>query len=116
MTDLSSASAALAAAALGSALAVHVTLVGVDRHRFLEDLERLGIHPIEGAPGPPALTSRQAALLDLLVAGSTVTAAAQALHQSRRTTNRMLQEIQALLGVTSNAEATQSWAAQKGDP
>ncbi len=113
VTDLATASAALAAAALGTAIAVHVELSAVDRHRFLEDLARLGLEPSEGTPTPPAPTAAQAALLDLLAAGSTVTAAAQALHQSRRTTNRMLQEVRALLGVDSNAEATQVWAGRR---
>ena len=107
-----SAAAALAAAAMGDDLVVHVSLSGSTRQRFLEDLTRLGATIIDGRPPDPQPTAEQAALLDLLAGGATVTAAAAALHVSRRTTNRMLQEARDVLGVASNAEAVRAWAAR----
>jgi DNA-binding NarL/FixJ family response regulator len=112
VTDAESAGAALESAAMGVGLAIHVALAGSARQQFLEDLNRLGVVVQEGTPDPPRPTDEQVALLELLMSGATVTAAAAALHVSRRTTNRMLGEIRELFGVDSNALAVKVWAAR----
>lgn len=107
------AAAALRAVASGTSVAIHVVLGGAARHRFLEDLSRLGAQPLTESPTPRGPTDAQRALLDLLAEGATVSAAAEALHLSRRTAYRMLDAARALLGVETNAEAISAWARRK---
>lgn len=111
--DEDTAGAALEAIALGSSVAAHLALSGLGRHRFLDDLVRLGIEPAAGPPTGPAIDADQAQLLDLLADGETVTGAARALHVSRRTTNRWLEAARASLGAATTAEAVRTWALRR---
>lgn len=96
----------------GAALAVEVALRGAARHRFLEDLHKLGARvttdPADLHLGP-ALPPLQQQLLDALADGATVTAAAEAAHVSRRTANRALAAARSQLGVATNAAAIRRW-------
>ncbi len=98
----------------GAALAVEVALRAAARHRFLEDLHKLGAR-VTTDPAvlqrDPALPPLQQQLLDALAAGATVTAAADAAHVSRRTANRALADARTLLGVDTNAAAIRRWRA-----
>jgi DNA-binding NarL/FixJ family response regulator len=111
--DEASAGRALEAAALGTSFAAHLALTGRARHRFLDDLARLGIEPEAEAARGPTLDADQAQLLDLLAAGETVTGAARLLHVSRRTTNRRLEGARTALGATTTAEAVRAWALRR---
>jgi DNA-binding CsgD family transcriptional regulator len=113
VVDARSAGSALGAAARGTAVAVHLAFSGTARQRFLEDLTRLGVEVRDGVPEPPRPSAAQVELLELLAAGSTVTAAAAKLHISRRTSNRMLGEVRDLFGVESNAQAVKVWVASR---
>lgn len=104
--DSATASAAVLALARGAGLQIELALSGDARRRFLEDLHRIagsagGPLPVE----PIRLPAEQRMLLDLLASGLTVTAAANELHRSRRTVNRMLTEVRERLGVATTAEA-----------
>ncbi len=114
--DEVAAQAAITAIARGAGLAVRITLRAAGRHRFLDDLHKVG-EPVAYAPPGALATSRlapdQRDLLDALAGGATVTAAAMALHVSRRTANRMLADARTQLGVDSNAEAVRRWVADR---
>mgnify|MGYP000721064339 CR=1 FL=1 len=106
--DEASARAAIAAVARGVGLAVRVSHRGSGRHRFLEDLHKIATpvaYEAQARATTDALTPIQRALLDALARGETVTAAAQDLHVSRRTANRLLADARSQLGVETNAEA-----------
>lgn len=109
---------ALGLVARGAALAVELQAQGAVRHRFLEDLHKLGAAvgtPDGAAPADTAALLRplQQELLDALAAGSTVTAAAEASHVSRRTANRALADARSRLGATTNAAAVRRWLASR---
>lgn len=113
VADLASARAALAALARGVGLAVALSLEGRSHQRFLEDLHKIG-RPVRyesAAPRPPEIGPTHEALLDALAAGATVTAAAEQIHVSRRTANRLLTDARTVLGVETTAEAITRWSA-----
>ncbi|WP_421118265.1 helix-turn-helix domain-containing protein [Aquihabitans daechungensis] len=114
--DGEAAQAAITALTRGAGLAVRVTVRGAAHHRFLDDLHKLSA-PVPYEPPGTRTTSEldpdQRDLLDALAAGATVTAAAAALHVSRRTANRRLAEARALLGVDSNTAAVRRWMAER---
>lgn len=108
------AESALTALTRGVGLAIVVDLAGASRHRFLEDLEKLG--PSRPPPSPTGLTSTQEQLLRLLAGGSTVTDAAATLSLSRRTASRHLAEARLILGVASTNQAVVLWSEQHRSP
>ena len=107
------AAAAIAAVARGAGVAITVALPAGQRHRLLQDLERTRAEFAPHQPPPTTLPADQQALLDALADGSTVTAAASALHVSRRTANRLLAEARSALGVSTNAEAVAAWSGRR---
>jgi DNA-binding NarL/FixJ family response regulator len=119
VADDASARAAIAAVARGAGLALRITHRGSGRHRFLEDLHKVAA-PVPYEPSRPASTdgldALQRSLLDALAHGVTVTAAAQDLHVSRRTANRLLADARAKLTVDSNAAAVRAWLASHDGP
>lgn len=114
VADDDSAAASVLALARGAGLQVEVRLTGDARRRYLEDLHRVG-SPTAAARATDAvvLPDDQRELLDLLIAGRTVTAAATELHRSRRTVNRILADARERLGVATTAEAVARWAQLK---
>lgn len=110
------AATAITAVARGAGVAIAVELAPGERHRLLQDLERTrmtaGPSPRPATAWLAALSADQRTLLDALVDGSTVTAAAARLHVSRRTANRLLAEARSTLGVSTNAEAVDLWSAR----
>ncbi|MGN6696435.1 MAG: LuxR family transcriptional regulator [Aquihabitans sp.] len=114
--DADAAPAALEALARGAGLAVHVALQGTTRHRFLDDLHKISA-PVRYEPSSEVavevLSDAQRDLLDALAHGATVTAAAAALHMSRRTANRVLAEARHHLGATTTADAVRRWVASR---
>ena len=113
--DDDAARAAIAAVARGAGLAVRVSHRGSGRHRFLEDLHKIATPvPYEERAGATAdaLAPIQRSLLDALARGETVTAAAQDLHVSRRTANRLLADARTQLGVDTNAAAIRRLVAE----
>jgi DNA-binding NarL/FixJ family response regulator len=117
--DEGTARAAITAVTRGAGLAVRVPYRGSGRHRFLEDLHKIATPVAHEAPAPAptdGLSPIQRSLLDALARGDTVTAAAQDLHVSRRTANRLLADGRARLGVETNAEAIRRLAAGRPAP
>jgi DNA-binding NarL/FixJ family response regulator len=110
VADAGHAAALVAAVAGGASAAAFVEMAGEAKRRLLDDLERLGADVQLGMPPPPPLAEVQIRLLDLLVGGASVLRAADELNVSRRTANRMLEELRARFGVRSNAEVVQAWA------
>jgi DNA-binding NarL/FixJ family response regulator len=114
--DADSAPAALEALARGAGLAIHVALRGTTRHRFLDDLHKIGA-PVRYEPSADlaleALTAVERDLLDALARGATVTAAAAHLHVSRRTANRALADARLHLGASTTADAVRRWVASR---
>ena len=109
--------AALTALARGAGLVVAVTVEGSARHRFLEDLHKVAAPEPYAAPPPrdgPALRPAHEQLLAALAAGTTVTAAAEQLHVSRRTANRLLAEVRDAFGVDTTAAAVSRWRGRPG--
>ena len=102
---------AMAAATRGAGLAIAVEARGTVRHRFLEDLHKLGDVVLHEPAADPVvqLDPLQRALLEALAEGATVTAAADAAHVSRRTANRALADARARLDVASTAAAVRRW-------
>lgn len=114
VADAEAAGPAVAAVARGAGLAVSLGLTGNDRRRFLEDLERLGATPTTSTAHPrDGLEPHHTELLDLLVTGATLTAAATRLHLSRRTAHRRLAEARQRLGVDTTAEAVAAWLTRR---
>ncbi len=106
--DVETAARAVDALSRGVGLVVSISLLGRDRHRLLEDLYALGdVRSSENAA--PILDDDQRALMELLAAGITLTAAADQFHLSRRTANRRLAEIRTRLGVATTTEAIAVW-------
>jgi DNA-binding NarL/FixJ family response regulator len=101
---------AVAAAVLAAARGVGL-VVGcpdqVRRELLLDDLRRIGpVELVELGPDPLAvLDDDQRALLAALAAGTSVSAAADALHLSTRTAERRLAAARRSLGVRTTAEA-----------
>lgn len=112
--DEATAAASVLALARGAGLHVEVALTGDARRRYLEDLHRIGAPAVGSTPPAAAqLPAEQQELLDLLASGATVTAAATAMHRSRRTVNRILADARERLGVATTAEAVARWAQLK---
>ena len=112
--DRDRANKAMEALTRGVGLVVAVTLRGDDRRRFDEDLARAGtLLAGDDDDAKMSLDHEQAALLEALAAGLTVTAAAERAHLSRRTANRRLSEARARLGVGSTAEAVTLWSTRQ---
>jgi DNA-binding NarL/FixJ family response regulator len=112
VADEATGAAALDAWSRGTGLALELQLSGSSRLRLLEDLSKL-------APEPSAarrLTDEQRQLLDLLAAGTTVSAAATQLHISRRTASRALADARRALGVDSTAAAVRRWVEELRTP
>lgn len=100
--------AAVVAAVRQTGLVVSVQLPADQSAVFLGDLARIGpllTSPSAAAPRAPTLSPAQRQLLDLLVAGASVSDAARQLYLSVRTTERRIGEIRRLLGVRTTAEA-----------
>lgn len=118
--DAASAEAAMTAVARGAGLALLVALQGAPRHRFLEDLHKVSepepYQPGAAASSAASLTPAQRDLLDALAEGATVTAAAAALHVSRRTANRLLADARSQLGVDTTAAAVRRWIGLRPSP
>ena len=113
--DGESVRAAMEAVARGVGLTVAVEVSGIARHQFLEDLYK-ATPPERYVASPRSPTARpdeHDRLLDALARGTTVTAAAEELHISRRTANRILAEIRRELGVETTAEAVSRWSAAR---
>lgn len=115
--DEDDARAAMTVAARGGGLALRITLRGSARHRFLEDLHKVS-QPVPYEPPTTGvathLSTSQQELLAALAAGSTVTAAADALHVSRRTANRLLADARSQLGAETNVGAVHRWISERG--
>ncbi len=107
VTDDRSAAATLRAAQRGARLAVDVRLAEPHRSRFIEQLARLATLQLDSTE---QLSADHIALLDLLRGGSTLTQAAKTLFISRRTADRRLREIRAILGVETTTEALRAHA------
>jgi hypothetical protein len=101
---------AVAAAVLAAARGVGLVVGCPDHDRrelLLDDLRRIGpVELVELGPDPLAvLDDDQRALLAALAAGTSVGAAADALHLSTRTAERRLAAARRSLGVRTTAEA-----------
>lgn len=112
------AAAALLAAVGGAGLVIDARADREIVDRLCDDLRRLG--PLDhrvGAEGHrPRLTRQEQALVDLLLAGATLGAAARELGLARRTADRRLASVRAKLGVRTTAEALVRVATAGGRP
>lgn len=101
------AAAALLAAVAGAGLVVAARAERDVLDRFCDDLRRLGRldHRTEETPRQPRLTAEERALVELLLEGKTLGAAAGMLGLSRRTADRRLAAVRRKLGVRTTAEA-----------
>jgi DNA-binding NarL/FixJ family response regulator len=101
------AAAALLAAVAGAGLVVAGRAEREILDRLCDDLRRLGRldHRTASSPRSPRLTSEERALVDLLLDGLTLGAAAKRLSISRRTADRRLASVRRKLGVRTTAEA-----------
>ena len=105
--DASAADAVLSAVA-GQGLLVEATAHRAVVDRLCDDLRRLGRldHRVEAGP---VLSQDQHALLGLLAAGTTLGAAAERLHLSRRSADRRLAGARDVLGADSTPAALAAW-------
>lgn len=103
--DDDEAAVALFTAIEGVGLLVDATAERPVVDRLCDDLRRLGHleHRVDACG--PFLTDDERALLDLLADGSTLGAAATALHLSRRSADRRLAAAKAKLGADSTGQA-----------
>ena len=95
------------AAVAGAGAVVHGLAPRDVLDRLCDDLRRLGPfeHRVGEPESAPALGSDERALLQLLLDGSSLGAAAHALHISRRTADRRLASARQALGAATTAEA-----------
>jgi DNA-binding NarL/FixJ family response regulator len=95
------------AAVAGAGAVVHGVAPREVLDRLCDDLRRLGPfeHRIEEPESTPLLGSDERALLQLLLAGASVGAAARSLHISRRTADRRLANARQALGAATTTEA-----------
>lgn len=114
VTDESAARAALMCAVRGAALVVRLDRRAPWAAAFLADLSRLTPQAAPDAagdsPGLAGLNDEQRQVLDLLVDGQSIAAAAQTLFLSLRTTNRRVAEARKVLGVSTTREAVLAYA------
>jgi len=85
-----------------------VDAAGADRRvvdRLCDDLRRLGHLDHRVSAHGPLLTAEERAVMDLLADGSTLGAAAEALHLSRRSADRRLAAARTKLGASATGAA-----------
>jgi DNA-binding NarL/FixJ family response regulator len=102
VSDDESAAAVLKAIQRGARVELRILLVEPFRSEFIDQLRRLADIQTDA---PSALSDEHRALLDHLRQGGSLTAAARALHVSRRTVDRRLAEIKSIMRVATTAEA-----------
>jgi DNA-binding NarL/FixJ family response regulator len=107
VTSADEAAAALLAAVSGAGLAVHARAEREVVDRLCDDLRRLGRvdHRVDDGSSRQRLTRQEQALVDLLLDGMTLGAAARELGLARRTADRRLASVRAKLGVETTAQA-----------
>jgi DNA-binding NarL/FixJ family response regulator len=98
---------ALLAAVAGAGLVVAGRAGRDVLDRLCDDLRRLGTldHRTQDSARRPRLTAEESALVELLLEGLTLGAAARRLAISRRTADRRLASVRQALGVETTAEA-----------
>ena len=113
--DERSAEHVVLAALAGAQVVVAATADREVIDRMCDDLRRLGPldHRVEEPGAGPDLTGEEQALLDRLLAGDSLGAAAKALHLSRRTADRRLASARRAYGVTATAELLAVAAARR---
>ncbi len=112
----SEAAAVLMAVARGVAVVVDLRLDGPAADQFLDDLSRIAdVREDLDVDVDVALDPEHEELLDALVAGLTLTAAADRLGWSRRTATRRLRDARERLGATSTVEALQMHRRRRHD-
>lgn len=108
VTDRRTAQQAVLAALAGAELVVLASAPREVIDMLCEDLRRLGTldHRLtRQPPAEPALPPAERALIERLLAGDSLGAAAKALHLSRRTADRRLASARRTLGAATTAEA-----------
>jgi DNA-binding CsgD family transcriptional regulator len=109
VSDADEAAVALFTAIEGVGLLVDARAERPVVDRLCDDLRRLGHLEHRVGSSGPFLTEEERALLDLLAGGSTLGAAANALHLSRRSADRRLAAARAKLGAESTGQAIASY-------
>lgn len=101
------AAAALLAAVGGAGVLIDARADREIVDRLCEDLRRLGRldHRVGDQARRVNLTREEQALVEILLAGESLGAAARTLHLARRTADRRLASVRAKLGVATTAEA-----------
>jgi DNA-binding CsgD family transcriptional regulator len=101
------AAAALLAALAGAGLIVHAQAERDVIDRLCDDLRRIGRvdHRIGDTQPQPRLTKEERAIVDLLLDGNSLAAAARQLTIARRTADRRLASVRHKLQVKTTAEA-----------
>ena len=112
------AAAALLAAVGGAGLVIDARADREILDRLCDDLRRLGRldHRVGEGAHRPRLTRDEQALVDLLLGGMTLGAAARQLGLARRTADRRLASVRSKLGVRTTAEALVRLATAAGRP
>lgn len=126
VADDAEAQAALLCAVRGASLVVRLDRTAPWAATFLADLGRLaqaagsagestpdGVSGASGVGGLGGLTEEQQQVLDLLLDGQSIAAAAQSLFLSLRTTNRRVAEARSILGAATTREAVLAYAKLK---
>ena len=110
------AAAALLAAVGGAGVLIHARAERDVIDRLCEDLRRLGPvdHRIGDAAPRVRLTREEQSLVDILLDGESLGAAARKLNLARRTADRRLASVRAKLGVETTAEALVLLNARRG--
>lgn len=101
------AAAALLAAVGGAGVLIHSTAERDVVDRLCDDLRRLGKldHRVGDRPPRARLTKEEQALVEILLEGESLGAAARKLNVARRTADRRLASVRTKLGVETTAEA-----------
>jgi DNA-binding NarL/FixJ family response regulator len=112
------AAAALLAAVGGAGVLIHAQAERDVVDRVCEDLRRLGRLDHRVGPGTPRvrLTREEQALVELLLDGESLGAAARTLNLARRTADRRLASVRAKLHVETTAEALVALGMKRREP
>jgi DNA-binding NarL/FixJ family response regulator len=120
VADLETVAQAVLAAARGAGLVAIADVSNEVGRALVGDLSRLGavygdpdVEPAGAPPGRARLVPEQRALLDRLVNGETIAAAAAAEFLSLRTANRRIAQARAVLGVRTTREAVLAYLRQR---